>query len=65
MVAGGYDAAFLTTENIEMCDMSTRKWKKIDLLSFARVEAIATSINNNSIIVIGGCTSAVILCQAV
>ena len=57
MVVGGYDATGTITEDIEMYDMSTEKWKKIDSLSFARYDTIATAINNNSIIIIGGCTS--------
>ena len=43
MVVGGYDPKG-TTEDTEMYDISTRKWKKIDSLSRARFETIATAI---------------------
>ena len=56
-VVGGYKAINETKEDIMMYDKSTQKWKKIDLLSFARCRAAVTAINNNAIIVIGGCTS--------
>ena len=57
IVVGGYNATNKTKEDIMMYDKSTQKWKKIDLLSFARCRAAITAINNNAIIVIGGCTS--------
>ena len=56
MVVGGRDATG-TTEDIKMYDIPTRKWNKIDSRSFARFDTAATAINNNSIIIIGGCTS--------
>ena len=57
IVAGGRDAAYITTADIMMYDNSTEKWKKIDSLSFARCRAATTAINNNAIIVVGGYTS--------
>ena len=56
MVVGGYDATD-TTEDIMMYNISTQDWKKIDSLSFARCRAAATMINDNAIVVAGGCTS--------
>ena len=57
IVVGGLDATNTATTDIMMYDYSTKKWKKIDSLSFARCKAAATAINNNAIIVIGGYTS--------
>ena len=57
IVVGGLDAAHTTTADIMMYDNSTEKWNKIDSLSFARCRAVATAINNNAIIVVGGYTS--------
>ena len=57
MVVGGSNATGTTTEDIEMYDTSTQKWRKIDSLSSARHSAAVTAINNNAIIIFGGCTS--------
>ena len=57
VVVGGLDPKHTTTADIIMYDNSTGKWKKIDSLSFARCRAVATAINHNTIIVIGGYTS--------
>ena len=57
VVVGGRDAAHTATTDIIMYDNSTGKWRKINSLSFARCRAVATAINNNAIIVVGGYTS--------
>ena len=56
-VVGGSDVTHATTADINMYDRITGKWKKIDSLSFARCRTAVTAIGNNSVIVIGGCTS--------
>ena len=56
IVVGGLEA-HTATADIMMYDNSTEKWKKIDSLSFARSKPVATAINSNAIIVIGGYTS--------
>ena len=45
-----------TTANIEMYDDSSKTWKKIDSLSFARTSPGVATVGNNAIVVIGGCT---------
>jgi len=55
VVVGGEDHTS-TTDDIEMYDKSTKTWKKIDSLSFARSRVAIAAINNNDIIVIGGYT---------
>ena len=58
IVVGGLDVMFTTeTADIMMYDEITETWKKIDSLSFARVKAATTAINDNALIVIGGLTS--------
>ena len=47
-----------TTANIEMYDDSSKSWKKIDSLSFARTCTGVAAVGNNAIVVIGGCTDA-------
>ena len=47
-----------TTANIEIQDDSSKRWKKIDSLSFARTCAAVAAVGNNAIVVIGGCTDA-------
>ena len=42
---------------IEMYDDSSKSWKKIDSLSFARTFTGVAAIGNNAIVVIGGCTA--------
>ena len=44
--------------NIEMYDNSSKCWKKIDLLTFARTATRVAAVGNNAIVVIGGCTDA-------
>ena len=53
VVIGGHNAAGTTTADISIYD---KVWKKIDALSFARSSVAVSAINNNAIIVIGGCT---------
>ena len=47
-----------TTANIQMYDDSSKSWKKIDSLSFARTCTVVAAVGNNAIVVIGGCTDA-------
>ena len=56
VVVGGFDKT-VTTKDIKMYDRSEKKWKIFDSLSFARCRTAVTAINNNALIVIGGCTS--------
>ena len=42
--------------NIEMYDDSSKTWKKIDSLSFARTATEVAAVGNNAIVVIGGST---------
>ena len=49
---------YYTTANIEMYDDSSKCWKKIDSLSFARTATGVAAVGNNAIIVIGGGTDA-------
>ena len=53
VVVGGHNVAGTTTADISIYDTT---WKKTDALSFARSSAAVSAINNNAIIVIGGCT---------
>ena len=56
-VVGGLDTNHATTADIMMYDASAENWKKVDSLSFARSRVGVAAINNNAIIVIGGCTT--------
>ena len=47
-----------TANKIEMYDDSSKRWKKIDSLSFARTATGVAAVGNNAIVVIGGCTDA-------
>ena len=47
-----------TTADIEMYDDSSKTWKKINSLSFARTSTGVAAVGNNAIVVIGGCTDA-------
>ena len=53
VVVGGHNVAGTVTADISIYD---KTWKKLDALSFARSSAAVSAINNNAIIVIGGCT---------
>jgi len=55
VVVGGEDVTG-TTADVMMFDKFRETWKKIDSLSFARSEVAVAAINNNAVIVIGGCT---------
>ena len=54
-VLGGFGSTDVSAD-IEMYERSTRKWKKLNSLSFARSSAAVAVINNNVIFVIGGYT---------
>jgi len=54
VVLGGYQEE-LSTSDIKIYDYSDHTWKVIGSLSFARCAASAVAVNDNAIIVIGGC----------
>ena len=58
VVVGGIDIGKTSTADIKMYDHSNRSWKKIGSLSFARAKAAVTTVYDNTIIIIGGCTKA-------
>ena len=57
VIAGGKDATGTPTADIKMYENSTKSWKKIGSLSFARCGVAIASVHNNAIIVIGGYTT--------
>ena len=61
MVLGGTDrTSTVSTTDITIFDSSSKSWKKIESsLTSARSTAAVAAINDNAIIVIGGCTSRV------
>jgi len=56
VVVGGEDANGLPTSDIKMYDDSNKSWRKIASLPTPRSDVAMAKINNNAIIVIGGCT---------
>ena len=56
VVVGGEDQSDTTTSDIKMYDDSSKSWKNISSLSSARSGVAIAAVNNNAIIVIGGCT---------
>ena len=57
MVVGGTDeSGTIPTSDIMMYDDASNSWRKIASLSSARSEVAVAIINNNAIIVFGGCT---------
>jgi len=56
VVVGGNDLSGSTTSDIKMYDDSNKSWRKIASLPSARTTVAIATINNNAIIVIGGCT---------
>ena len=56
-VVGGLDTKHEPTADIMMYDSSIENWKKIDSLSLARSRVGVAAINDNAIIIIGGCTT--------
>jgi len=56
VVVGGEDQSGTTTSDIKMYDDSSKSWKNISSLSSARSLVAIAAVNNNAIIVIGGCT---------
>ncbi|XP_065886360.1 uncharacterized protein [Dysidea avara] len=61
MVLGGTDrTSTVQTTDISIFDNTSKSWKKIESsLTSARSTAAVAAVNNNAIIVIGGCTSRV------
>ena len=56
VVVGGLNAGGTPTSDIKMYDESSTSWRKIASLSSARSEVAVAAVNNNAIVVIGGCT---------
>ena len=55
MVVGG-QVSGIPTSDIKMYDDSSKSWKNISSLSSPRSTVAIAAVNNNAIIVIGGCT---------
>ena len=58
VVVGGCDEDDIPTSDIKMYDDSNKSWKNIASLPSARSGVAVATIENNTIIVIGGCTKA-------
>ena len=56
VVVGGCDGNDVPTSDIKMYDDSNKSWKKIASLPSARLGVAVATIENNAIIIIGGCT---------
>ena len=56
-VVGGLNKKHEPIADVMMYDRSTENWKKIGSLSFARSRVGVAAINDNAIIIIGGCTT--------
>jgi len=58
VVVGGRDTHGMSTSDIKMYDDSDKKWWKIAEVSLSspRSEVAIATINNNALVVIGGCT---------
>jgi len=56
VIVGGQDQSGSTTSSIKVYDNCSNSWRKIDALPSARSCVAVATINNNAIIVIGGCT---------
>ena len=57
LVVGG-DNNQQTTADIQMYDVMSKKWKKVDSLTFSRTLLAVAVVGDNAIIVMGGYTSA-------
>ena len=55
VVVGGIQGG-TPTSDIKMYDESSKSWRKIKSLSSARLDVAIATVNNNAMIVIGGCT---------
>ena len=47
-----------TTADIQMYDVMSKRWKKVDSLTFSRTLLAVAKVGDNAIIVMGGYTSA-------
>ena len=56
VVGGDDDSGTIPTSDIKMYDDSNKSWRKIASLPSARARVAIATINNNAILVIGGCT---------
>ena len=59
VIIGGQDVNYVPTCDITLYDSSKNSWRKIDSLTSARSDVGVALLNNNSIIVIGGCSGGV------
>jgi len=57
VVVGGEDDSGVPTEAIMMYEVSSRSWKNVGSLSFARSIAVIVAVSTNAVIIIGGCTN--------
>jgi len=58
MAVGGHTSDSIPTTHIKIYDTNTYSWRTIGSLSKARTSAAATAIDENTIIVVGGCSQA-------
>ena len=57
VIVGGQDrGGTQTTADIKMYNYSSRSWEKIESLSFGRTCVGVSTVNDNAIVIIGGCT---------
>ena len=59
VIIGGSDVKGVTTCDITLYDSSKNSWRNVDSLTSARKHIGVALLNNNSIIVIGGCSGGV------
>ena len=57
VVIGGYNKSGTPTTDVKMYDTSSKSWKIIASLSSPRSYTAVATINNNAVIIIGGCTT--------
>lgn len=56
LLVGGSDSQGKTVSDILLYDATANSWKQVEALSSSRANVAVTTISNNAIIVIGGCT---------
>ena len=57
MIVGGWDSSDeASTADIKMYDNSDHSWRSVGSLSYARSCVGVATVDNNEIVVIGGCT---------
>ena len=66
VIVGGEDTiGTIPTADIKVYNNSNKSWKKIGSLSSARSRVAVAAVYNNAIVVIGGCTNAATLANAI